>query len=331
MAAAAGAENDPLQTETRARAFQFVGEQGYMKNLGPGSMRLNKATRESLKLSNAKATYGNFDKPRIYAAVRSHNLDHLRELVANGADIEARYFDFTPLMWAVLEGEPELVSELCRLGADVNAVEFPESTRRPGRFPLYFAVEHGMFEIVNRLLNCGADITLGAGKGDSVLDVAAMKGDRRMIDLLLSKGAGSIIDVVNPIHRVTPLQNCIFEGNLGCVKSLVAAGADLSIPSPAGLTALGLARDRLEYVLDLQERYRRRGASAPIAADLTEMQERRRGRNAYLEIAAEKVQKAQEVLEFLEDVSQNQTGGRKKKLQQKKKRATRKRIRSSKR
>jgi len=79
-------------------------------------------------------------------------------------------------------GDVKEVEKYLAKGADVNAQWF-------GRTPLHVAADEGKTEVIVFLLAKGADINAKSKFDKTALDFAVLKGDKKTIDLLKSKGA----------------------------------------------------------------------------------------------------------------------------------------------
>jgi ankyrin repeat protein len=248
----------------------IVGAQGYMRNLGPGARHISKKTQTNylLGLKNATARYGpppvenygynynngagnergnegpnNSGRARIHYAVIHGKKNLLRNLKQRGADLEMTLDGKTPLMLAVEANQPEMVEELCKLGANLN-----NRMRGNGETALHLAVLMGNFKIVNLLLNCGADANIGAGTIMTPLQNAAFNGNEQMMDLLLRRGAKKSIDAksMSLSGQQAAIHVAIGAHCLGCVKMLVQAGADLAVQNRGGQTAFQQAESEYE-------------------------------------------------------------------------------------
>ncbi|UCC74906.1 MAG: ankyrin repeat domain-containing protein [Gemmatimonadota bacterium] len=106
-------------------------------------------------------------------------------LLSYGADVNATNLEQeTPLYWAVLRNDDDLVALLLQHGADT---EIPESY---GRTPLLLvARETGEADMARRLLDGGADVNAEDRFGDTPLGLAAWRGFGDLVDLLLDRGA----------------------------------------------------------------------------------------------------------------------------------------------
>ncbi|HZF90736.1 ankyrin repeat domain-containing protein [Streptomyces sp.] len=147
----------------------------------------------------------------LMAAVSAGDTDRVRELLAAGAEVDARHpmlngFNdaHTPLLVAARDGHGEIVRLLLDAGADINAVE-------PcfGAVPLHKAVYNGH-----------ADITA---------DLVARDG----IDL----------DFQGATNGYTPLHDALWHGYADCVTVLLDAGARLDLVGHDGKTPLDLATE----------------------------------------------------------------------------------------
>ena len=78
----------------------------------------------------------------------------MKQLVDQGADLEAKWSDRTPLLWAAREGYEDVVELLLDCGADLEAKD------ELGWTPLSHTAENGQAVIVKLLLDCDARFKL---------------------------------------------------------------------------------------------------------------------------------------------------------------------------
>jgi len=143
------------------------------------------------------------DKPRNKRAINSQkskpsptDLSLLREtlekcdeavckqLLAKGANVNARDEEgCTPLIWAVLAKNREVVDVLLAHGADVNC------KNNQGETAIYWAAMSGDMGITNLLLEKGASVNEKDHFGISPLRSAILCNDQEMIKLLRRHGA----------------------------------------------------------------------------------------------------------------------------------------------
>ena len=149
------------------------------------------------------------ERQKLMAAVVAGDLAKVKEQIAGGAKLDERapilngFNDgHTPLLVAAREGHLEIVRELVRAGADVNAVE-PTF----GAVPLHKATYNGHAEIT------------------------ALLADSPRIDL----------DYQGPSNGYTPLHDALWHGYGDCARILVEAGARLDLRGHDGLSPLELA------------------------------------------------------------------------------------------
>lgn len=117
-------------------------------------------------------------------AARGDDRGGVRQLLAKGADPNDRESDgTTPLAWAAVRTNTEMVALLLKAGAD------PNRTNEIGIGPLALAIANGSLPIVDQLLAGGADPNLARENGETPLMTAARMGRVDMMKRLLAKGA----------------------------------------------------------------------------------------------------------------------------------------------
>lgn len=100
--------------------------------------------------------------------------------IGQGADINAKRSDRTPIFYCAETGHLELAKCLIANGADIYAKD------RDGNELIFFTVLVGFKEIVNCLLDHGVDINSRNTKGNTLLDVAQQDD---IVQLLKKRGA----------------------------------------------------------------------------------------------------------------------------------------------
>ena len=143
----------------------------------------------------SEATDGGDPAPPIFMAIKSGNLAIVQQLIAAGANVNARDKQgSTPLHRAVLTQPAEfatgLVTTLLRAKADPNAM------RPKGGTPLHNLVfgaenlpEPAVAQIATMLAQHGADVNLPASfDGATPLDIARAKGNQPAVTLLTAMG-----------------------------------------------------------------------------------------------------------------------------------------------
>lgn len=200
--------------------------------------------------------------PPLVLAVALKHHDIARELLARGADPDARhatYYNATALMLAVNARDAALTRLLLDAGASVNL------TDKAGDSALNWATFYGDAEIAELLLARGIDASL-YGHGNA-LDVAMRRGhqglvqrytdylgrrravaprDQALFDaidagqpaaLRAALAAGASIEALDGTHRGA-LAAAARRGDVALVAALLDAGADIERADPIGFTPL---------------------------------------------------------------------------------------------
>jgi ankyrin repeat protein len=162
----------------------------------------------------------------IQSAARDGNIDHIKTLLAFGANIDDTIWfkdQGTALHWAADAGQTETVEFLIEKGADVN-VESEASES-----PLFYAARSGHADIVKLLLENGAYVSgTESGRGDKVpLVLAAGNGHLEAVKILVShnadinqKGMMECSALHNAVGRQPP--------NIELIRFLISKGADVN-------------------------------------------------------------------------------------------------------
>ena len=181
------------------------------------------------------------------------------------ANVVNRY-GASPLHEAVRVASPELTGILLEAGADANAAN------EDGMTALMLAARTGNVTVAELLVNAGADVNRREQfKGQSAVMWAAGENHPEMVAFLVAKGADLSIRATStdwgsqisneprvqyrPVGGLTPLLYGARAGCLGCVRTMVEAGADKDRPNPDGMTPMIMALDNgapdvARYLLD---------------------------------------------------------------------------------
>ena len=194
--------------------------------------------------------------PLIWAVNRT-DYDVAQALIAKKANVNAsNEFGVSPLTEAARESNARLVKMLLDAGAKVD------SANPDGETALMTAISGGDFSVVELLVNAGANVnTVEKFHNQTPLmyAAAANRNASKMVKLLLSKGAdvkpralysdwpSQVTSEPRTQYRSVGGLNALLyaarNGCYPCVEDLIAAGADVNLPTPEGITPLMIALD----------------------------------------------------------------------------------------
>ena len=161
------------------------------------------------------------ETPLIRAAARGQPA-MVRELVRNGADVNAQYdAGNTALIVAAWQGHTTVVRYLLGQGADIT------TRNLGGHDALAWAAEHGHLDIVRLLIGRGLRTV------DEALPGACENGHLDVVRFLVDSGA----DIEYPVgtYEMTPLVGAAYKGHVPVVEYLLDQGADLHARDDAAL------------------------------------------------------------------------------------------------
>ncbi len=225
-------------------------------------VRLLRERGASLELTVAE------DTTPLHALAQPDLAAEVCEAILEGAtDVDRNTNGMTPLMVACQFNRQPMVEALLAHGAQVNAAmpgsqeiaAFPGDVK--GFTPLVFALQNGNDDLVPVLLDAGARLGARLAHGATELIVAASASGPRAIEALVAAGADPNHTIASGLLKdTTALQTaCLvppslkqsgtavevgvyLANRLNVVRALLAAGADGSATSPAGVVARGVAK-----------------------------------------------------------------------------------------
>ena len=125
--------------------------------------------------------------PPIFAAIQNNLHKKLTELLNNGIDVNKKYKEVIPLMFAIYQNDDKLVEILLKHGATPNVID------KHGLYsPLSKACVMNRISTARLLLDSGADVNYQYNKSETALTVAIKKCTNfKLVKLLLDNGANS--------------------------------------------------------------------------------------------------------------------------------------------
>jgi quinoprotein dehydrogenase-associated probable ABC transporter substrate-binding protein len=188
----------------------------------------------------------------LHSAARNRNSPIVALLAKNKADVNARDGDgFTPLGYAISRNHVPTIEMLLKAGARVD------EPSGGGITPIVLALSDGRYYAAKSLIDHGADVNLASGaEGITPLMAAATQITAQtrqthvtqgpapiaLADELIKKGAN--LNAVSK-HGVTALMIAAGHNNAPMIGLLLRAGADASLKSGEGKTALDIAQKAL--------------------------------------------------------------------------------------
>ena len=201
------------------------------------------AVDDLLHTGAAVDTPDSYDTTALHWATYRDDAEMAARLIAAGADVNrANRYGATPLSLACVTANPAIVEQLLEFGAYPN---LPAA----GEPPLLTCARTGRVETIELLLSHGANPNITDGwKGQTALMWATAEDHVAVVETLVAHGAhanattipvavveglfGSGIVTAKP--GLTALFIAVELGHEASTRALLAAGADVSVTSPAG-------------------------------------------------------------------------------------------------
>jgi uncharacterized protein len=193
----------------------------------------------------------------IHWAVYRVDYELLDALIAKKAKVDVtNEFGSTPLAEAAKLADGRMVKALLDAGAK------PDSANQDGETPLMLAIKTGELPVVEMLVKAGANVnTVEKFHNQTPLMWAASapKNAGALVKLLLAKDANVKPRALysdwpsqitsepraqyRPVGGLTALLYAARDGCYDCVEAMAAAGADVNVPTPEGVSPLMIAID----------------------------------------------------------------------------------------
>ena len=175
----------------------------------------------------------------LYAAVLDGDLDHVKSLVASGADVNVVTKGLTPLMLAIMEENLDIAIFLVGNRANVNAIK-----SKGGDTPLLLASqvtkdEAAVFPLISLLLKMGANVNAKNYDGETALYWACVFGNEKIANTLVFRGKAD--PNIATKTGETALMQAAEGGYSAIISDLIMNNVNLNMISADGETALSKA------------------------------------------------------------------------------------------
>ena len=182
----------------------------------------------------------------LWTACKEGNLERVRQLIQDGRDVNTTIgdrFGTTPLICAAVWGHVQVVGELIRAGARVNAKDNSKQTA------LHWASWGGHSSVVTTLIEAGANLNEQDEDGMTPFIEAADRGHVQVVGELIRAGAR-----VNAkdYYKQTALHKASWGGHSSVVTTLIEAGTNLNEQDRNGMTPLMRAANRGHHQVVLE-------------------------------------------------------------------------------
>ena len=187
------------------------------------------------------------------------NLANARDEQSNSPLLIATYFGKHDIVRLLLErGARPSFHEACALGLVDDVRRQQRETpaligqrSHDGWPPLHLAAFFGQPETVKALLDAGADVRAVSHNSEANLAInaaaAGPRAERRPEIVRLLVGRGAPVDGRGSPEAHTPLHEAAFNGDLPLVRLLLESGADRTLRTGDGETALDIAVKRSRH------------------------------------------------------------------------------------
>lgn len=118
----------------------------------------------------------------LYIAAQGGHIDVVEELILSKADLNTTFNSISPLCIAIINNHFEIAEMLIRNGANLEL-----SDKKSGMNALHLATLRDLPEIVKLLIVHGADLTKKTNTGYTANDIASLKKNANLINVLSSK------------------------------------------------------------------------------------------------------------------------------------------------
>ncbi|MCA1808996.1 MAG: ankyrin repeat domain-containing protein [Kiritimatiellia bacterium] len=178
----------------------------------------------------------------LHRAVRAGQLEQVSLMLRDHPSLLEARDDrqrATPLYWAVLDNQPDILEVLLAAGADTDAAD------KYGMTPLHKAAVFNRAAMARRLIDHAADLDARGLDFGAIrvapLHKAAEAGATETVQVLLDAGADANV-ATQGANQVTPLHIAAARGHLPVIRLLVDSGAKVNSRDVNRTTPLFWAR-----------------------------------------------------------------------------------------
>ncbi len=173
----------------------------------------------------------------LHYAVKSGDIDKVRQLIANGYSVNKKDKDGrSPRYIAIENGHMSIFELLVNNGDDANVTDNVHNALR--RIPLHNAAEYGDIDKVNELITNGVNVNIEDKARTTPLHLAARNGHNQIVRLLIMKEAD--VNAQN-LFGIAPLHLATENAHQYIVDLLIYEGAKVNIKNNTKTTPLHLA------------------------------------------------------------------------------------------
>lgn len=180
----------------------------------------------------------NIKKHPLFKAVLNNRIKTLKELIKLGVSLnETDVYGRTPLIWATINKQKEMVEILIIAGADMNIKD-----KKSNWTALDYAIYTRQEDIAEMLIRAGANVNMRSGLYQwTPLMRASASGLEKTVRCLLEHKAD--INATDETMNETALICAVHTKRLQMVNLLIEAGANMDIRNRAGRNVVDIAYD----------------------------------------------------------------------------------------
>ncbi len=199
-----------------------------------------------------------------------HKFEVIKEIIDQGKAHNQAEITRQTIMAATNQGDLDAVRQLIAQGADVNTVYPHMNSFLDGHTPLLVAARDGHTDIVRALLQAGAHVRVEdwVFKG-SPIHKATYNGNSEILKMLVEH-PDIALDAQGPINGYTPLHDALWHGFTECAEILVKAGARLDLRGHDGKLPIDVAIEVCGAASEIVKLMQLQGQSASTGSSTTQ-------------------------------------------------------------